>query len=172
MIPVLGREMVEREQRVSILAQALGRLLLSQSVALDEGVERQLGDNPSFSAIQISCNPERHTYSRRLDRENEMQSRGRGIRLAITHVPGGPRPDRYRSSSRALAGDRGRRRAGGHPRSSDRNAYRESVLDLVSSAWARRRSVSVEVAARPMTRTCKKGAKRWRPLSLRSAPQQ
>src|SRR5215475_13606711 len=47
--PVLGREVVESEQRVSILAQAVGRLLVSQRVALDEGVERQLGGDLRFS---------------------------------------------------------------------------------------------------------------------------
>src|SRR5438270_5921511 len=36
--PVLGREVVEGEQRVSILAQAVGRLLVFQRVALDEGI--------------------------------------------------------------------------------------------------------------------------------------
>jgi hypothetical protein len=34
---------VGQGQRVSILAQAVGRLLVFQRVALDEGVERQLG---------------------------------------------------------------------------------------------------------------------------------
>src|SRR3981081_3347719 len=46
--PVLGREVVESEQRVSILAQAVGRLLVFQRVALDEGVERQLGGDLRF----------------------------------------------------------------------------------------------------------------------------
>ena len=42
------------------------------------------------------------------------------------HAVGGQRPDRYRSSPRAPAGDRGGRRAGGRPRSSNRHACRES----------------------------------------------
>src|ERR1700730_12624828 len=46
--PVLGREVVKSEQRVSILAQAVGRLLVFQRVALDEGVERQLGGDLRF----------------------------------------------------------------------------------------------------------------------------
>src|ERR1700687_5996355 len=41
--PVLGWEVVESEQRVSILAQAVGRLRVFQRVALHEGVERQFG---------------------------------------------------------------------------------------------------------------------------------
>src|SRR5258708_1282597 len=49
MFPVLGREVVESEQRVSILAQAVGRLLVFQRVALDEGVERQLCGDLRFS---------------------------------------------------------------------------------------------------------------------------
>src|SRR3954452_7954294 len=46
--PMLGREVVERQQRVSIFAQAVGRLLVFQRVALDEGVERQLGCGLGF----------------------------------------------------------------------------------------------------------------------------
>src|SRR5256886_8120363 len=48
MFPVLGREVVESKQRVSILAQAIGGLLVFQRVALDEGVERQFGSNFGF----------------------------------------------------------------------------------------------------------------------------
>src|SRR5712675_211642 len=48
MFPVLGREVVESKQRVPILAQAIGRLLVFQRVALDEGVERQLGSGLGF----------------------------------------------------------------------------------------------------------------------------
>src|SRR3981189_1281871 len=48
MFPVLGREVVESKQRVSILAQAIGGLLVFQRVALDEGVERQVGSNLGF----------------------------------------------------------------------------------------------------------------------------
>jgi hypothetical protein len=39
MLPVLGREVVEGEQRVAVLAQALDRLVVFATVALDEGVE-------------------------------------------------------------------------------------------------------------------------------------
>src|SRR5438477_1171967 len=46
--PVLGREVVESEQRVSILAQAVGRLRVFQRVALDEDVECQLGGGLGF----------------------------------------------------------------------------------------------------------------------------
>ncbi len=45
---MLGREVVESQQRVSIFAQAVGRLLVFQRVALDEGVERQLGCGLGF----------------------------------------------------------------------------------------------------------------------------
>src|SRR5437899_3211981 len=48
MFPVLGREVVESKQRVSILAQAIGGLLVFQRVARDEGVERQFGSNLGF----------------------------------------------------------------------------------------------------------------------------
>ena len=40
---MLGREVVEGQQRVSILAEAVSRLLVFGRVALDEGVERELG---------------------------------------------------------------------------------------------------------------------------------
>src|ERR1700682_3480530 len=43
-----GREVVERQQRVPILAQAVGRLLVFGRVALDEGVERPLGGGLGF----------------------------------------------------------------------------------------------------------------------------
>jgi len=46
--PVLGWEVVESQQRVAILAQAVGRLLVFQRVALHEGVERQLGGGLGF----------------------------------------------------------------------------------------------------------------------------
>src|SRR5437660_11502374 len=46
--PVLGGEFVERQQRISILAQAVGRLLVFGRVALDEGVERQFGGGLGF----------------------------------------------------------------------------------------------------------------------------
>src|SRR6266568_384051 len=49
MFPVLGREVVESKQRVSILAQAIGGLLVFQHVTLDEGVERQFGSDLGFS---------------------------------------------------------------------------------------------------------------------------
>ena len=52
--PMLGREVVECQQRVAILAQAVGSLLVLERVALDEGVER--GSAAALvSAIQISC---------------------------------------------------------------------------------------------------------------------
>src|ERR1700704_6129473 len=40
MLPVLGREVVEGEQRVAILDQALDRLVVFDAPGLDEGVER------------------------------------------------------------------------------------------------------------------------------------
>jgi hypothetical protein len=45
--PVLGREVVESEQRVSILARAVGRLLVFQRVALDEGAASFAGLAPT-----------------------------------------------------------------------------------------------------------------------------
>src|SRR6058998_2620748 len=39
MLPVLGREVVEGEQRVAILDQALDRLVVFDAPSLDEGVE-------------------------------------------------------------------------------------------------------------------------------------
>src|SRR5262245_58349561 len=39
MLPVLGREVVEGEQHVAILDQALGRLVIFDAPGLDEGVE-------------------------------------------------------------------------------------------------------------------------------------
>src|SRR6202171_5578872 len=48
MVRLLGREVVEREQRGAFLAQALGRLLVFQRVALDERVELQLGGDLRF----------------------------------------------------------------------------------------------------------------------------
>ena len=46
---VFGREVVKCDQGVSILAQAVGRLLVFGRVALDVGVERQLGGDLDFS---------------------------------------------------------------------------------------------------------------------------
>src|SRR5207253_8693550 len=46
--PVLGGEFVERQQRISILAQAVGGFLVFGRVALDEGVERQFGGGLGF----------------------------------------------------------------------------------------------------------------------------
>src|SRR5947199_7505598 len=40
MLPVLGREVVEGQQRIAILAQALDRLVVFDAPGLDEGVER------------------------------------------------------------------------------------------------------------------------------------
>ena len=40
MLPVLGGEVVEGQQRVAILDQALGRLVVFDAPGLDEGVER------------------------------------------------------------------------------------------------------------------------------------
>ena len=38
-LPVLGREIVEREQRLAILLKTFGSLVVFDLVALDEGVE-------------------------------------------------------------------------------------------------------------------------------------
>src|SRR5262245_8803071 len=40
MLPMLGREVVEGEQRIAILDQALDRLLVFGAPGLDQGVER------------------------------------------------------------------------------------------------------------------------------------
>ena len=40
MLPVLGREVVEGEQRIAILDQALDRLVLFDAYGFDEGIER------------------------------------------------------------------------------------------------------------------------------------
>src|SRR4051794_15862859 len=53
--PVFGGEIVECEQGLAILRQALGGLTIFQLVGCDEGVERGLGIL-RVSAIQISCN--------------------------------------------------------------------------------------------------------------------
>src|SRR6266849_1718940 len=45
---VLGREVIERQQRVSILAQTVRRLRVFQRVAFHEHVERQFGDGLGF----------------------------------------------------------------------------------------------------------------------------
>ncbi len=52
--PVFGGEVVEREQRVAILRQAIDGLVVFGAVALDEGIQTMTA---SFfvSAIQISC---------------------------------------------------------------------------------------------------------------------
>jgi hypothetical protein len=51
---MFGRKVVEGEQRLSVLLQTLGDLLVFDGVGLDKGVERRV---PSFlvSAIQMSC---------------------------------------------------------------------------------------------------------------------
>ena len=45
---MLGREVVEGEQRVAVLVEAIGRLFVFRRVALDEGVECQFGDGFRF----------------------------------------------------------------------------------------------------------------------------
>ena|SRR5438067_5451931 len=54
MLPVLDREVVEAEQGVAILDQALNRLVVFDAPGLDEGVE---GGKPIVlvSTIQVSC---------------------------------------------------------------------------------------------------------------------
>lgn len=62
------------------------------------------------------------------DRPREPDALGIGDgRLAIANTAGGRRPDRYRLSHPAPAGDRGGRRAGGPPQSSNRHACRGSL---------------------------------------------
>ena len=51
MFPVLGWEVVESKQRVSILTQAIGRLLIFQRVALDEGVATWFRPSRSPAAL-------------------------------------------------------------------------------------------------------------------------
>jgi hypothetical protein len=43
MLPVLGGEVVERQQCVAILDQAVDRLVVLDAPAFDEGVERREG---------------------------------------------------------------------------------------------------------------------------------
>jgi hypothetical protein len=45
-VPVLGREVVEGEQRLSIFPQAFGDLVVFDGIGLDEGVERCFGVLP------------------------------------------------------------------------------------------------------------------------------
>src|SRR5262245_41224087 len=43
MLPMLGREVVESQQRTTILAQTFSCFIVFHLVALDEGIERRLG---------------------------------------------------------------------------------------------------------------------------------
>ncbi len=52
MLPVLGGEIVERQQCVAILGQALGGLLVFQLVGFEEDVEGGLGGDPGL------CHPD------------------------------------------------------------------------------------------------------------------
>src|SRR5271168_419028 len=42
-LPMFGREVVEGEERVPVLPQAFGGLLVFDDIGLDEGVDRRLG---------------------------------------------------------------------------------------------------------------------------------
>jgi hypothetical protein len=53
-LPVLGREVVEGEQRIAILDQALDRLFVLDAPGLDERVEGSKRIS-SWSRLQISC---------------------------------------------------------------------------------------------------------------------
>src|ERR1700730_17581124 len=48
MLPVLGREVIEGKQRVAILGQALGRLVVFAAPGFDEGLERYEGVLPGL----------------------------------------------------------------------------------------------------------------------------
>ena len=51
---MLGREVIERQQRLAILLKAFGGLFVFDRVAFDEGVECGLGVGFLVSAIQMS----------------------------------------------------------------------------------------------------------------------
>ena len=59
---MLGREVVESQQRITILVQAFGRLVVLRSVALDECVECSLG--ASFCLSQLLSQPSRSPAER------------------------------------------------------------------------------------------------------------
>ena len=48
MLPVLGREVVEGEQRFAILAQAIDRLLVLDAIGFDEPIECSIGVLPGL----------------------------------------------------------------------------------------------------------------------------
>jgi hypothetical protein len=101
-LPVLGREIVERQSRVPILAQAVDRLLVFGREALDPGAERQLlasravatsgvhprqtsrlcqaegweRDEPRLSTADLSS-PKRRSRNRRSTSERSVLSRRR-----------------------------------------------------------------------------------------------
>src|SRR5881397_3685008 len=120
MFPVLGREVVESKQRVSILAQAIGGLLVFQRVALDEGVERQFGSNLGFghpdllqrsfgfrllafrqlaSTFAVLCTQQR--CSRVFGQTSPAAFQNPSAPSAITSCGGTLSPRRLRSSSRS-----------------------------------------------------------------------
>lgn len=56
-LPMLGREVVEREERLAVLGQAGGRLIVLDGVALDESVERGLGVGPGVGHPDVLQGP-------------------------------------------------------------------------------------------------------------------
>src|SRR5512143_3140881 len=55
MLPMLGGEVIEGEQCLTVLRQALDGLFVFDAVGFDERIERSLGGVPG-PAIQMSCN--------------------------------------------------------------------------------------------------------------------
>jgi hypothetical protein len=104
MLPVLGREIVEREQRLAILDQALDRLVVFDAPGLDEGIERL-----AFSAGGDGGQPKLPTQRSRF---NELHDLSRHLPVSAVRPIGAqlwrhartrePRHDPYAEQPRRL----------------------------------------------------------------------
>src|SRR5918998_3281284 len=104
MVPVLGWEVVEGEQRVAVLEQAGDRLLVLGRVLLGEGGDRRLGGGAVRRLPDLAQVPLR----RRLDGFRQLVQDIGGLMHPAPPMAGGPagRPERPPETPAAVAGGR------------------------------------------------------------------
>ena len=107
--PMFGREVVEGEQRVPVLFQAFGALLVFDGIGLDEGIERRLGVLPRFGHPDVL----QHALGLGLLALGQLVENVSGLMHPASLLTG-PRPDfadRLPEAERAISdGDLGRHR--------------------------------------------------------------
>ena len=108
-LPMFGREVVEGEQRVPVLLEAFGGLLVFDGIGLVEGVERRLGVLPRFGHPDVL----QHALGPGLLALGQLVENVGGL-MHPTSLLTGPRPDfadRLPEAERAISdGDLGRHR--------------------------------------------------------------